>query len=96
MKEIAAAHGIHRVTVSQVLERTGTAKWPHSVTPSQVDTAARLYEEGLSLANIGSQLGFTATTIRGVLLRRGVATRDSHGRYCPEACTKIRRDAGER
>lgn len=47
---------------------------------SQVDIAVRLYDEGLSLANIGSQLGFNATTIRAVLLRRGVATRDPHGR----------------
>lgn len=80
MKGIAAAHGIHRVTVSQVLERTGTTKRPHSMNPSQVDTAARLYEERLSLASIGTRLGFNATTIRAVLLRRGVATRDSHGR----------------
>lgn len=42
MKAIAALQGIHRVTVSQVLERTGTAKRTHSMNPSQVDTAARL------------------------------------------------------
>lgn len=80
MKAIAALHGIHRVTVSQVLERTGTAKGTHSTNPSQVDTAARLYERGLSLASTVTQLGFNATTIRAVLLRRGVATRDAHAR----------------
>ncbi len=80
MKAIAAKHGIHRVTVSEVLDRTGAAKRPKGMSPSQVDMAARLYESGLSLANVGAQLGFDATTIRTMLLRHGVVTRDSRGR----------------
>lgn len=80
MKAIAVKHGIHRVTVSEVLDRTGVAKRPKGMSPSQVDIAARLYESGLSLATVGAQLGFDATTIRTMLLRRGVTTRDSHGR----------------
>lgn len=80
MKEIAARHGIHRVTVGQVLERTGTLKRPKSMSSVQVDQAVRLYDSGLSLASVGSQLGFNATTIRTVLLQRGIGTRDSHGR----------------
>lgn len=80
MKEIAALHGIHRVTVSEVLTRTGTSKRPKGMSPVQVDTAARLYESGISLANVGAQIGFDASTIRTMLLRRGVRTRDSHGR----------------
>lgn len=80
MKEIAALHGIHRVTVSEVLTRTSTSKRPKGMSPVQVDTAARLYESGISLANVGAQIGFDASTIRTMLLRRGVRTRDSHGR----------------
>lgn len=80
MKEIAARHGIHRVTVSEVLDRTGTAKRPKGMSQSQVDMAARLYESGLSLVSVGAQLGFNATTVRTMLLRRGITTRDSHGR----------------
>lgn len=80
MKEIAARHDIHRVTVSEVLDRTGTVKRPKGMSPSQTDLAARLYESGLSLASMGAQLGFDAVTIRTALLRRGVRTRDSHGR----------------
>jgi len=83
MKAIAAKHGIHRVTVSEVLDRTGAAKRPKGMSPSQVDMAAPLYESGLSLASVGVQLGFDATTIRTMLLRRGVTTRDSHGRPRP-------------
>ncbi|HHW51416.1 MAG TPA: helix-turn-helix domain-containing protein [Pseudoclavibacter sp.] len=80
MKQIAAKHGIHRVTVSEVLDRTGTAKRPKGMSQSQVDMAARLYESGLSLARVGAQLGFDAATIRTMLLRNGIGTRDSHGR----------------
>lgn len=80
MKQIAARHGIHRVTVSDVLDRTSTAKRPKSMSPSQVDMAARLYESGLSLAGVGAQLGFNATTVRTMLLRHGITTRDSHAR----------------
>ncbi len=80
MKAIASAHRIHRVTVSEVLDRTGTAKRPKGMSPSQIDMAARLYESGLSLASVGAQLGFNATTVRTMLLRHGITTRDSHAR----------------
>lgn len=80
MKQIAAGHGVHRVTVSELLDRTGTAKRPKSMSPSQIDMAARLYESGLSLASVGAQLGFNATTVRTMLLRHGTTTRDSHAR----------------
>jgi hypothetical protein len=77
MKQIAARH---RITVSEVLDRTDTTKRPKGMIPSQVDVAVRLYESGLSLAGVGAQLKFDAVTIRTMLLRRGVKTRDSHGR----------------
>lgn len=80
MNEIASAHRIHRVTVSEVLDRTGTAKRPKGMNPSQIDMAARLYESGLSLASVGAQLGFNATTVRTALMSIGVRMRDSHGR----------------
>lgn len=53
MKQIAARHHIHRVTVSEVLDRTGTTKRPKGMSPSQVDIAVRLYESGLSLPDFG-------------------------------------------
>lgn len=80
MKQIAARHDIHRITVSEVLDRTDTTKRPKGMSPNQVDVAVRLYESGLSLARVGAQLEFDAVTIRTMLLRRGVKTRDSHGR----------------
>ncbi len=79
MKQIAARHDIHRVTVSEVLDRTGTTKRPKGMSPSQVDIAVRLYESGLSLASVGAKLGFNAATVRTMFLRHGITTLDSHG-----------------
>jgi hypothetical protein len=42
MKEIAARHSIHRVTVSEVLDRIGTLKRPRGMNATQVSLAARL------------------------------------------------------
>lgn len=80
MKQIAARHGIHRVTVSEVLDRTGTAKRPRGMNATQVSLAAKLYESGESLATVGAQLGFNATTVRIALMGVGVRMRDPHGR----------------
>lgn len=80
MKEIAARHSIHRVTVSEVLERTGTAKRPRDMNSTQVSLAARLYESVESLATVGAKLGFNATTVRTSLMGTGIRMRDSHGR----------------
>lgn len=79
MKEIAVRHGIHRVTVSEVLNRTGTEKRPKSMSPAQAKRAAHLYASGLSLAGVGAQLGFNPTTIRVTLQRHGIVMRDFHG-----------------
>lgn len=80
MKQIAAEHHIHRTTVSEVLERTDTARRPKGMNSTQRTRAIHLYKSGESLATIGTKLGFHATTIRTMLLQRGVTTRDSHGR----------------
>ena len=82
VKLITARHDIHRITVSEVLDRSDTTKRPKGMSPSQVDVAVRLYESGRSLARVGAQLKFDAVTIRTMPLRRGVKTHGSHGREC--------------
>lgn len=79
MKEIAARHSLHRVTGSELLDQTGTARWPKGMSSSQVDVTTRLYESGFSLISVGAQLGFNAATVRTMLLRHGITTLDSHG-----------------
>jgi hypothetical protein len=39
-----------------------------------------LYADGLSLAKIGSRLGYHATTVHLALRAAGVQMRDTHGR----------------
>ncbi|MBK0419137.1 hypothetical protein JD276_08830 [Leucobacter sp. CSA1] len=80
MNQIAEKYGIHRVTVSIVLGRNGTSKRPKGLNDHQKARAVELYESGLSLATVGKQLGFNATTIRAALLKQGVSMRDPHGR----------------
>lgn len=81
MKVVAAKHGIHRVTVSKVLDRAGAEKRPKGMRPNRVDIATPFYKFGLSLASLEAQLGFDATTIRTKFRRRSITMRDSHRRY---------------
>ena len=80
MKEIAARHGLHRVMVGEVLDRTGTAKRPRGMNATQVSLPARLDESGESLAFFGAQLGFNVTTVRIALMGVDARMRDPHGR----------------
>ncbi|WP_159622039.1 hypothetical protein [Ruania rhizosphaerae] len=80
MKQIAARHGIHRVTVSEVLNRSDTAKRPRGMNSTQVSLAAKLYESGESLATVGAKFGFNAATVRTALMSIDVQMRDPHGR----------------
>ncbi|WP_218021184.1 MULTISPECIES: hypothetical protein [Nocardia] len=41
----------------------------------QIDQAADLYEEGLTLKQVGAKLGADAGTVRLALIRRGVRMR---------------------
>lgn len=78
--DIAKALSLHKVTVIDHLDRANVERRPRSMSETQIDDAVRLYASGLSLASIGTQLGFNASTVRSMILRRGVKTRDSHGR----------------
>lgn len=51
-----------------------------SMTEEQTVEAAMLYESGVSLAKIGTRLGFNDNTVRLRLIERGIEMRDSHGR----------------
>lgn len=80
MKQIAQDLQLHRTTVSEALRREGVAKRQKGLTPSQATQAEHLYATGDSLATIGRRLNVDATTIRNVMLKRGVTLRDSHRR----------------
>lgn len=75
--ELAAEFGYNRVTISAVLKRQSIALRRTSPTPQQIDEMTRLYESGLSLAAVGKQLGFNASTVLARLRAVGIKTRAS-------------------
>lgn len=78
--ELGRRFGIDRQTVSRILKRHGIETRWRTITEEQVDTAVRLYEQGLSLAQVGERLNLRGKSLRVHLLKRGVKMRDSHGR----------------
>ena len=72
--ELAAEFGCHRATVAERLKKAGIVMRLQSPTPGALDSMARLYESGLSLVEVGKQLGFCANTVRTSLQSRQVTT----------------------
>ena len=73
--ELSKTFGIHRRTVVIHLKRQGVPLRRDGLPTKHVKTAARLYEEGWSLAQIAARYGTTANTVRSVLRSRGVEMR---------------------
>jgi len=78
--QLADQFGIHRATVSLLLERQGVPRRNRPLSPDQVKRAKALYAAGQSLATVGGQLGCHASTIYSLLRKVGVVMRDPHGR----------------
>jgi hypothetical protein len=66
--------------VSTILHRHGVEMRRRGIAPDQVDDAIRCYDSGWSLARIGEHLKVDPTTVLSQLRRRGIPTRDTHGR----------------
>lgn len=79
MKVIAAELEIDRRRVRKVLYEAGAAQPRTRLTNAQVAQAARLYEDGASLARVGDRFGVSAGTIRSKLLDAGVVIRPGVG-----------------
>ena len=78
--ELAAEFGCHRATVAARLKKTGIVMRGQSPTSETVDSMVRLYVSGLSLQEVGMQVGFCANTVRYCLRVRRIQVRDTHGR----------------
>jgi DNA-directed RNA polymerase specialized sigma24 family protein len=78
--ELADRFKIHRVTVSQHLHRQRVKMRRQGLDGRQVTEAARLYEEGWSLAQIASHYEVHPGTVWRALRARGIRMRDTHGR----------------
>jgi len=69
--ELATQFGIHRETVSGVLEGEGVPRRGRPLTPAQIERAASLYENGWSLAQVGAELKCDPSTVWRALRRHG-------------------------
>ena len=78
--QLAKEFGVHRSTVALRLKQAGVELRGQSPTDQQVDEMIQLYTQGLSLEKVGRRTGFDASTVMHCLRRRGIPTRDSHGR----------------
>jgi DNA-directed RNA polymerase specialized sigma24 family protein len=78
-RELASQYGVHRTTVTKILERHGVEA-RRGLHPDLIDEAIRRYAKGQSLAAVGRALGADPGTIRARLVEHGVAMRDTHGR----------------
>jgi hypothetical protein len=65
--------------VARALREQGVRIRSLPMMPAEVLQADRLYAQGLSLARIGDQLGYDASTVHRALRVSGVTMRDAHG-----------------
>lgn len=73
--ELSERFGIHRRTVVAHLVRQSVPLRRRGLARQYVNEAARLYESGLSLSDIGLRFGASAGTVRRVLIAHGVTMR---------------------
>ena len=81
--ELAADFGCNRTTVAARLKKAGTVMRLQPSSKEVVHEMVRLYQSGLSLADVGRQVGTSAGTVLRYINDHGVKTRDTHGRALP-------------
>ncbi len=77
--QLAKRFQVDRRTVSRKLHQQGIAMRFQPPSDALADEMIRLYGMGLTLAGVGSQVGYSVTTVRKVLVNSGVAIRGRWG-----------------
>ena len=72
---LAKAFDITRQTVSKILERHDVPRRYRLLADADIAEASQLYEQGLSLADIGERFGISARTVLHAFRKVGFATR---------------------
>ncbi len=76
VREIAAKFGIHRITVTNLVNVAGAPVRFRGLEPRAIKEASRLYkEEGWSLARLAKRYDVTPMTVRHYLLKGNVKMR---------------------
>ena len=79
-RELATCYGVNESTVFAHLKRHKVERRPFRKLRSEVlDRAVSLYESGLSLRSVGSELGLSKEAVRSGLAAHGVAPRSRRG-----------------
>lgn len=76
---LAERYGINRVRVSRILEEQSVPRRMQSLSASQIQETAALYEEGLSIAKVAAEIGCGKGTIWKELRLAGVQLRPRPG-----------------
>lgn len=81
VEDLAAEHGIHRVTVMEHLRRNGIPRRSDMTrwSPKQLAEVTDLYNQGSSVRTIGAQYGVDPSTVAKRLKRAGVSLRPRRG-----------------
>jgi hypothetical protein len=79
-KDLAELFGIHRATVTAVLERLGVERRQAGLSDEQAAEARRLYPEGWSLVRLAERYDVDDMTVRRYLLLAGAVMRSPHER----------------
>jgi DNA-binding transcriptional regulator PaaX len=77
--ELAEEFGIHRGTVSTILEREGVSRRYRMMEGDRLKEAIAAYQSGKSLAAVGAELGVSMTTVRVAFNKAGVLLRPRPG-----------------
>jgi hypothetical protein len=77
--ELGRQFGVDRQTVRRKLRAMGVRMYGSSLTPLEVEEAARLYEAGNPVTTVAAVLGRGEAGVRNALIRAGVKQRDTHG-----------------
>jgi AraC-like DNA-binding protein len=67
--------GISASGLRDLLRAEGLSLRGHTITPEDVEKAVHLYERGLTITKVASQIGYSRDTIRKVLVKHGVVLR---------------------
>lgn len=81
VKEIASSYGIYRGTVWKIVTSAGQPTHSHKLSPAVREEIRRLYESGLTLAEITKKLGVGRVNARAAIISAGGAMRPQ-GRRC--------------
>jgi lambda repressor-like predicted transcriptional regulator len=75
VKQLARQFGIHRLTVTNILQREGVTLRPRGIHPHDLPEAIRLYGDGWALIRLAVKFDVSPSTVTNTLRRAGVPIR---------------------